>query len=222
MVTDPSGKSLLSTDAAVCRQVTVANGIFSGVVTPPAGGGCNAHVTGLTPALYPTVQLMPYLDTPNNGGEYKAWLTPADKYACADLTTTCNDGNFGFIDSDSKTDNFKVDNDVVVEIDTRFYDPSGQVIDGLGVTWTDTLGASNRKFSYYAPENVVMHEAHVEAPEIGTHFISIANQAGCTVGTVFAGGTLQKKKGPQTLSVRITQAMKNKSPFTYRIDVNCL
>ncbi|MDB4961148.1 MAG: hypothetical protein JWP01_1147 [Myxococcales bacterium] len=23
-----------------------------------------------------TVQLFPYLDTPNNGGEYKVWMTP--------------------------------------------------------------------------------------------------------------------------------------------------
>jgi hypothetical protein len=67
-----------------------------------------------------------------------------------------------------------------------------------------------------------MHEAHVEAPEIGTHFISVANQLGCTVGSVYVNGVLQKKQGAQTLAVRITQAMKNKSPFTYRIDVNCL
>src|SRR6266850_2114299 len=41
-VTDPSGKTLLSTDFAICRQFTVANGIITGVV--PAGG-CQ-HLTG--------------------------------------------------------------------------------------------------------------------------------------------------------------------------------
>src|SRR6266851_2362785 len=40
-VTDPSGKHLLSTDIANCRQFTVANGIITGVVNV---GGCQ-HVT---------------------------------------------------------------------------------------------------------------------------------------------------------------------------------
>src|SRR5713226_1572826 len=64
-VTDPSGKHLLSTDAAKCRQFTVLNGIITGVVNV---GGCQ-HATG-TDADEPgavTVQLIPYLDTPNNG-----------------------------------------------------------------------------------------------------------------------------------------------------------
>src|SRR5438477_8955998 len=39
-VTDPSGKTLLSTDKAINRQFTVANGIITGVVPP-------GHVTGV-------------------------------------------------------------------------------------------------------------------------------------------------------------------------------
>src|SRR5258708_28318388 len=77
-VTDPSGKHLLSTDAAKCRQFTVANGIITGVVNV---GGCQ-HATG-TDADEPgavTVQLIPYLDTPNNGGEEKALATPVANY----------------------------------------------------------------------------------------------------------------------------------------------
>src|SRR6266511_6228980 len=41
-VTDPSGKTLLSQDAARCRQFTVSGGIITGVVST----GCQ-HVTGL-------------------------------------------------------------------------------------------------------------------------------------------------------------------------------
>src|SRR5215472_9219196 len=43
-VTDPSGKTLLSTDAIACREVTVSGGVITGVV--PAGG-CE-HAVGVT------------------------------------------------------------------------------------------------------------------------------------------------------------------------------
>jgi hypothetical protein len=59
-----------------------------------------------------------------------------------------------------------------LEIDTRFF-PAGQFgnwIDGLSITHTDTRGAANVKWSYYAPSLVVMHEAHVEAVERGSRF----------------------------------------------------
>src|SRR5690242_7320608 len=67
-VTDPSGHTLLSTDVGGCRQVTVIGGVFSNV-TP--SGACG-HVLGTSPDGGISVQLMPYDDTPNNGGEYKA------------------------------------------------------------------------------------------------------------------------------------------------------
>src|SRR5579864_2791656 len=49
--------------------------------------------------------------TPNPGGEYKAWLTPIDKYSPDPSHSQCSSGanqTFGFCDSDSKTDNFKI------------------------------------------------------------------------------------------------------------------
>src|SRR5260370_26188626 len=60
-VTIPSGKTLLSTDPAGCRQFIVLNGIITSV-QPSIDFGC-AHVTGVDidhGAI--TVQLMPYLD----------------------------------------------------------------------------------------------------------------------------------------------------------------
>jgi hypothetical protein len=89
------------------------------------------------------------------------------------------------------------------------------------VTWYDTHGASNTKWSYYDPARVIMHEAHVEAPEIGTHYISIADQAGCKVGSVYVAGAKTKKTGTQTVPVRITKGMKSKGTFTIFIDVYC-
>src|SRR2546428_92265 len=78
-VTDPSGKTLLSTDPAGCRLFTVSGGII--VSTAPST--C-PHVTGTDidhGAV--TVQLMPFDDTPNPGGEYKVWVTLLDNYVCA-------------------------------------------------------------------------------------------------------------------------------------------
>jgi hypothetical protein len=47
----------------------------------------------------------------------------------------------------------------------------------LSITWTDTLGASNVKWT----DPATNLEAHVEAVENGTHQIAIANQTGCAV-----------------------------------------
>lgn len=214
MVTSPDGE-LLSTDNAECRQVQVTGGLVVG-----AAGPC-PHVNGnLQAGGAVAVQLMPYNDTPNPGGEYKAWLTPRDKYVCPLDAVSCAEGRHGFINSESKTDNFKV-NAVADEIDTRFWDSHNNILDNRAITWRDTFGASNTKWSYYDPARVIMHEAHVEAPEIGTHYISIANQPGCTVGDVYLAGTKTRKTGPQTVPVRITKGMKSKGTFTVFIDVIC-
>src|SRR5215475_12057106 len=191
-VTDPSGKTLLSTDAVQCRQFTVMNGIITS--TDPSPAGC-AHVTGTDiDHGATTIQLLPYNDTPNPGGEYKVWATMVTDYACfpdlSQVDCTVRGSKHGFVPADSKTDNFKVGG-APLEIDTRFF-PSGHFgnwIDGLRITHTDTLGASNVKWSYYAPSHQVVHEAHVEAVEQGTHYITIANQTGCTVGHVMLNGS---------------------------------
>jgi hypothetical protein len=106
-VTDPSGAVLLSTDNIACRQVVVTGGRMAGVPSgsPPAECTTGYHAIGTFNSKNGTlpVQLMPYNDTPNPGGEYKAWVTPVTYYdaiACA--------GNYGFCDSYSKTDNYKV------------------------------------------------------------------------------------------------------------------
>ena len=95
-VTDPSGKQVLSSDDIACRRIHVnASGLID-VAYP--GPGCQ-HLTG-TDMDYGslTVQLMPYADTPNNGGVYKVWVTPV-----AELGP---EGKFRH--NKSKTDNFKV------------------------------------------------------------------------------------------------------------------
>jgi hypothetical protein len=220
MVTDPSGKTLLSTDAAACRRFQVTSGIITMLIVgnPTCGA---AHVTGIdVDHGAVTVQLIPYNDTPNNGGEYKAWATPVGNYTCPLTAVDCGSNTHGFIHRFSKTDNFKVKVSAVREIDSRFHDTnnSGAFIDGLMVTWTDTLGNTNNKWSYYNQALDVNHEAHVEAPENGTHLITIPNQVGCTVDEVYVNGQLMPNLGPQTVSIKMSPSYKN---ITIFVDVNC-
>lgn len=228
-VTDPSGKTLLSLDTPSCRRFTVANGVISAVV--PAGG-CE-HATGFDiDHNAVTVQLMPYADTPNPGGEYKVWVTRVEDFACALDVQDCGvngPNKHGFLPRHSKTDNYKVNGDIL-EIDTRFFtdnngngvmDGDETFIDGLGITWTDTLGASNVKWSYYDPSLMVFHEAHVEAVEAGRHSILIQNQPGCTVTGVLKNAIPLAKKGPQEVSVQVPRDFTGERSDTVWIDVGC-
>jgi hypothetical protein len=98
-VTDPSGKTLLSTDNAVCRQLNVTAGRVSG-----AAGPC-AHANGTFNPANGTlpVQMAPFSASPNKGNEYKVWLVPV-----ARATISGSDPKvLVFKNSDSATDNFK-------------------------------------------------------------------------------------------------------------------
>jgi hypothetical protein len=229
-VTDPSGKKLLSTDNARCRQFTVSGGLIAGVV--PAGG-CE-HQTGVDlDHGSAVIQLIPFLDTPNPGGVYKVWVTFLSDYTttfgCSLDAVDCTaKGTFhGFGPAHSKTDNFKVKPPKGVrEIDTRFFndrDGDGhqgdteEWLDGRQVTWTDTLGAGNVKSSYLNTAINVNHEAHVEAVEDGHHRITISNQPGCTVGLVHVDN-VDMAVGPQTITVTLSPKDKDRTIF---IDVAC-
>ena len=102
-VTNPSGSVLLSTDPAACRQLNVANGVVSGAAGPcPHANGVFNPSNNSTP-----VQLSPFLDTPNNGGEYKVWLirqTSTTSIVGDPVTSAI----LSFQSKDAKTDNFKV------------------------------------------------------------------------------------------------------------------
>ena len=217
-VTDPSGKTLLSTDPAECRLFTVSGGIIAST----APSSC-PHMTG-TDIDYGsfTVQLWPFNDTPNNGGEYKVWVTLLANYVCANNLSLVDCGPkkqgaaHGFIPRYTKTDNFKV-RGLPREIDTRFFDPQGNILDGRMIMWTDTLGASNNKWSYEDLAHDIHHEAHVEDVENGTHYITIPNQAGCTVGDVFMAGNYQGT-GAQTVAVWVDPNWPGDTIF---IDVHC-
>jgi len=215
-VTDPSGKTLLSTDDVSCRQFSVDE---SGVIQSVAPGGACAHATGADGedgGL--TVQLFPFDDTPNRGGVYKVWVTPTELLDC-----TAPGNKHCFVPHNSKTDNFKVREGAIVEIDTRFtrHGQSGY-IDGAGVTWFDPLGASNKKYSEYNPAVLAFHEAHVEAAEPGLHHIVITDQPLCNIDDVHGpdGETYLPVNGSVTVPVQVSNNVRK--DMTYFVDVHCV
>jgi hypothetical protein len=107
-VTDPSGSQLLSLDGIGDRRVTVAGGLIIGYSGPHGigMGKCSAYNGNNI-----TVQLAPFSQTPNPGGEYKVWITRVSDY------DPYLKGSFGFIPSKTKTDNFKVASPVDIDSD---------------------------------------------------------------------------------------------------------
>ncbi len=100
-VTNPSGSVLLSTDNAVCRQLIVSGGRVAGATGPcPHANGSFNPANGSTP-----VQLFPFDFTPNPGGEYKAWLI---RQTGSTFIDAIDPTVLHFVNSDVKTDNFKV------------------------------------------------------------------------------------------------------------------
>lgn len=218
-VTNPNGKVLLSQDDVSCRQFTVdASGriatVFAG---PTCTTGAHLSSTDLED-LGKTVQLYPFADTPNPGGVYKVWVTPTAKLSCSAA------GNRNcFVPRYSKTDNFKVNANAIVELDTRFWSPgSTSPLLGMAAGWTDTNGASNIKYSEYDPAVLAYNEAHVEAVEEGTHTVSVSDQPGCRIDHVVGplGETYRNGSGKYSISVAVA-AWSAGDDVTYRVEVYC-
>jgi hypothetical protein len=107
-ITDPSGKTLLSTDNAACRQLNVLGGRVSG----SAAGPC-AHANGTFNSADGTlpVQLAPFSASPNKGSEYKVWLIPVKRATISGADPKV----LIFEKSDSVTDNFKARAEEIVQ-----------------------------------------------------------------------------------------------------------
>jgi len=117
-VTDPSGKTLLSTDPVANRSFLVSGGV---IVAYSGDGSRPIHVTGpdlVHPELGAiTIRLanlscpVDFKATSNNGGAYKVWVTPGSSFIgdATQVDNSCGAGCFhGFVPSASKTDNFKI------------------------------------------------------------------------------------------------------------------
>jgi hypothetical protein len=199
-VTDPSGQTLLSTDAVSNRQLHVST---SGVIDSYTGSGGPLHPTG-TDQDHPelgaiTIRLAnatcpaDYLDTPNGGGVYKVWVTPAADFA-GDPTlvdNSCGNGCFhGFVPSKSKTDNFKVMPTTAtfcLKVVKQLVDTNGLVTSGFSwpMQLTDNLGAS-QSFSTNTTDGSVT----VCALVAGTYTIAEVPKSGFDVVGLQVNGTV--------------------------------
>jgi hypothetical protein len=145
-VTDPSGAQLLSSDSVFERKFTVSGGVISAYLGATHGVGGPSDCGSLS------LQLIPFANTPNNGGVYKVWITHAE-----DLEATCGAGIdcglAGFVPGHTKTDNFKVKEDDQ-EIDEqgalqayKFYDANANGVFDAGdldlPDWKMTLTSTN-------------------------------------------------------------------------------
>lgn len=150
-VTDPSGKTLLSTDPVSNRQFLVS---AAGVITAYTGTGGPVHPTGIdlpqsavgavTVGLANVNCPADFLDSSNNGGEFKAWVTPVSSFV-GDPTQVDNpcgpDCFHGFQRSESKTDNFKVKASSAtfcLSVTKQVVTPEGGVL-SPGASWQMTL-----------------------------------------------------------------------------------
>lgn len=161
-VTDPSGQTLLSTDVVNNRRFHVST---DGVITAYTGTGGPIHPTGID-QVHPelgaiTISLAnascptDYLNTPNSGGVYKAWVTPVTDFVGdpAIVNNACGNGCFhGFASSTSKTDNFKVQATTptfCLSVTKQLVDNSGAI--SAGFSWpiavTDPTGAIDPFFT---------------------------------------------------------------------------
>lgn len=161
-VTDPSGQTLLSTDVVNNRRFHVST---DGVITAYTGTGGPVHATGIdqvhpelgaiTISLANTNCPSDYLNTPNSGGVYKAWVTAVANFVSNPtlVDNACGNGCFhGFASSTSKTDNFKVQATAAtfcLSVAKQLVDASGAI--SLGTNWpiavTDPTGATNNFFT---------------------------------------------------------------------------
>ena len=161
-VTDPSGKTLLSTDPVANRHFQVTNSV---IVAGIGDGTDPVHLTGIDqdhPELGAitirlanlncgNTQTPDFLPSPNNGGAYKVWATPVDNFignpALPD--NPCGNGCFhGFVPSASKTDNFKVNASAATFcLTVNKLDSSNVPVAGWQFNLTDPLGTVNAYFT---------------------------------------------------------------------------
>lgn len=159
-VTDPSGKTLLSTDIVNNRRFRVSS---TGVIDAYTGSGGPPHPIGVDrdhPELGAiTIGLANtcpdgFLDTPNQGGVYKVWVTPVASFTGdpMQVDNACGGSCYhGFYSSASKTDNFKVQ----ASVPTICLSVAKQIltderlVPGLGwpIMLTDSSGVTNNYFT---------------------------------------------------------------------------
>jgi len=205
-VTSPNGV-LLSSDAIGERKITVSGGFIT------TASGHVTHDVACTSSDGITVQLLPYDDTPNNGGEYKLTVGLASDVEACDAFA--ND-DFNFVKDckqiETKSDNYKVgpNGDLKVVKEVTGGEASGDftVHIDCGADFED-----DTKITFPDPGFVVIHDLPegVECTVTETHVP--APPAGFTWGEPDISGSPATIKGDATVTVTVTNPL-NEIPRT--------
>jgi hypothetical protein len=159
-VTDPSGRTLLSTDPVSNREFTVTGGVITayvgtGGLPHPTYPNLNDPINGVTIALANTSCPADFLASPNNGGAYKVWVTPISSFVGDPklVDNNCGTGCYhGFTPSATKTDNFKINFAAgTFCLTAKKVDDTSKPVAGWPFSVTDnTVGVTN---SYFTDED---------------------------------------------------------------------
>ncbi|MFM2105385.1 MAG: hypothetical protein RL338_417 [Chloroflexota bacterium] len=193
-ISDPSTHELLSTDAIGNRGFTVgANGFIAAT-----SGTHPLHAIACPGETGYTIQLVPFLDTTNNGGEYKLTIaTAASVTSCPGYAPGST--AFRFCGSnDEKSDNFKVHFSTVT---TTQVSASSVAIGG---TVTDTA--------------IVVGNAHAGIPA-GTVSFYLCTGATCpTGGTLVGERTIHKSPHGYVATVVSPPVTRPAGTYTFRAE----
>lgn len=213
-VTDPSGKVLLSTDPVGARkfhinEFGVIDFVYPYLVWKKITGVWQwvniAHLTGIdidhSELGAIAVQLMPYSNTPNNGGVYKVWITPCDKFV-GDPTKVDNlQYVHGFIPAWSKTDNYKVKGRIVPPIITvrKFDDSNANGVWDVGEN--EIFGWPIDVIDPLTVENTFYTKAEIIASPSGAWTITEDDPINWIQTCVYVGGVLQSLSNTAVVNV---------------------
>ena len=203
-VTSPNGQ-LLSSDSIGERAFTVDGGFIV------SSSGHVTHDVACTSDPGITVQLMPYDDTPNPGGEYKLTVGLASDVEACDAFA--ND-DFNFVKDckqiETKSDNYKVgpngDLEIVKEVEGG--EASGEI-----VVHVDCGDAFEDDVTIDIPGSVVIHDLPEDTECTVTEKSVTPPPAGFTWGEVEIDGSPATIEGDATVTVTITNHL-NEIPET--------
>jgi len=198
-VTDPSGKTLLSSDDIVQRRFSVSGGVVSAYLG-------STHAVGNGPCNSKAIGLAPFNTSSNNGDEYKVWVAPAASYSPSQ-------GVFGFKSGDSKTDNFKIETGAAVsgttllgrtyqDLNTNGTDDAEPGMAGVTVSLksspTSTVviaSAVSDAGGYYSLTGVAVGTYALCETKPPSWYATEPNAAGCATVTASGTGTISQNFG---------------------------
>jgi hypothetical protein len=190
-VTDPSGETLLSTDVVNNRRFHVSSGVITAYTGTHLIGIDQVHpeLGAITISLANLSCPTDFLDTPNAGGVYKAWVTPVANFVGdpTKVDNPCGNGcSHGFASSTSKTDNFKIQPNIptfCLSVTKKIVDSSGVVSPGGGwpIAVTDPVGVTN---PYVTETDGTLSVCSLVA---GSYTVSESTSGYMTVGLTFNG-----------------------------------